>query len=256
MSLTNFTKKMFKKEKVLDKKKLPSLGLFYADDFFIKIKKATIEDISMYEKNYDKDNVSIIISRIKEVVVNNTTFSKGYSFIDVRSIDIVFIFIEIVKLSTDKKIGFEYIDIETIEPKFIEFNHKNFNYINLSKKTLSKYNSKDKCFEIDGYKYSLPTIGVENCLSEFLIKKEITNKGKEYSKLFYDFTHFLSDKNYLSYDEVENLVHIFNYDIEEKELKKMKKILNTFKPFQKYSLIRNGKVIEVNAKIDLENIWK
>ena len=37
---------------------------------------------------------------------------------------------------------------------------------------------------------------------------------------------------------------------------KIKSILELFVPLQRYSLIKDGKEIEINSKIDLENIWK
>jgi hypothetical protein len=256
MELAQFSQKFFGNEKVIKLKTLPSLGLFYQDDFSMKIRKASIQDIEMYESNFIKDDISMVIAKIKTVVINNITFQKGYNFGDIRSIDIVFIFIEIVRLTIGKKIGFDYIDEDTIESKYIEFSHKNFNYINLSNDTMSMYNNKDKCFEINDYIYSLPTIGVETSLSKFLLKKEINGESHKYSDLFYDFTHFLKDKRNLSYDEVDNLVKIFNEDIEHKEIIKMMEILNVFKDFNKYSLIKDGKEVGVNARIDLENIWK
>ncbi len=33
-------------------------------------------------------------------------------------------------------------------------------------------------------------------------------------------------------------------------------IIEEFSPIQKYSLFKNGKVIELNSKIDLEKIWR
>jgi hypothetical protein len=35
--------------------------------------------------------------------------------------------------------------------------------------------------------------------------------------------HFVGHKNLLHFDEVENLVQIFNFDMDEDELKKLKK---------------------------------
>ena len=77
-----------------------------------------------------------------------------------------------------------------------------------------------------------------------------------YSNLVFNFTYFLSDKNFLTFQEIENLIEIFNKDIDEDEKRKIRKIIKTFEPLQKYSLIKNGKVIDINSKIDLEKIWK
>jgi hypothetical protein len=78
----------------------------------------------------------------------------------------------------------------------------------------------------------------------------------KYNDYIYDFTYFLSGKNYLTFDEIENLITIFNQDLDKDELEKIKEIVETFLPLQKYSLIKNGRVIDINSKIDLKNIWK
>jgi len=109
---------------------------------------------------------------------------------------------------------------------------------------------------MSGYKYSLPAIGIENSLTNFLIDKSNKPDAHIYSGIFYDFMYFLLDKNSLTFTEIENLIQIFNYDLDKSEIKKIKKILNIFLPLQKYSLIKDGKVIEMDSKIDLEKIWK
>ena len=122
---------------------------------------------------------------------------------------------------------------------------------------IKKYYDKElKCFTIDGYKYSLPSIGIESSLTNFLIYKSNHPDAHLYKDYFYDFTYFLSDKNELAFSEIENLIQVFNYDLDRNELKKVKKIVSIFSPIQKYSLIKDGKVIDINSKIDLEKIWK
>jgi hypothetical protein len=51
-------------------------------------------------------------------------------------------------------------------------------------------------------------------------------------------------------------VQIFNFDIDENESKKVKKIIEIFSPIQKYSLKKDGKVVEMSSMINLERIWK
>jgi hypothetical protein len=121
---------------------------------------------------------------------------------------------------------------------------------------MDNYNKIDKCFDVNGYKYTLPSIGIESSLTNFLIDKVGKENTDKYSTYFYDFTYFIKNKNKLTFEEIENLIQIFNFDIEEDELKKINNILNYFLPIQKYSLIKNGSVIDITAKIDLEKIWK
>ena len=256
MNLINLVKSLFNLQKKLDKKKLPSQGLFYNDNFTISLKKASTKDIKEYEDGYIKDNIGIIIHKVKKIVEENVILSNGYKFEDIKSIDVIFIFLEIVKLTKGKPIKFKYFNEETKKEDIVEFGTKYFNYFTIEDKIMKYYNNKEKFFEIDGYKYSLPTIGVENSLTNFLIYKSNKDDSELYSSYFYDFTYFLSNKNNLTFDEIENLIQIFNFDLDDKETDKIGIILKLFMPLQKYSLKKNGRVIDINAKIDLEKIWK
>jgi hypothetical protein len=254
MKLLRIIQGFFRLLKEIDKEKLPSRGFFYKNDLQIFIKKADKKDISEYENEFKKDNLGIIIGKVKSVVEKNIILPNGYLFEDLKSIDIVFLFLEIVKLTKNKSINIFYI--HNNKEKTIEFDSKNFNYSKIDDEIMKSYDEVGRNFKIDGYIFNLPSIGVENCLTQFLISKSNTKDVKRYANLFYDFTYFVSDKNFLTFNEIENLIEVFNTDIEEEELFKIRKILKTFTPLQKYSLIKDGIEIEINSKIDLENIWK
>ena len=254
MCISNLINSLLSVNKKIKIDKLPSQGLFYNDDFDITIKKADLEDIIEYEKNFVSDDLGVIINEIKKIVEKNIILSEGYSFLDIKSIDVVFLFLEIVSLTKGKPLSFNIYD-DNLGYVVIEFKPENFNYFFINQHLMKKYNKVEKCFEINGYKYSLPSIGVENSLTDFLISKINEPDATKYNHYFYDFTHFVGNKNSLSYKEVENLIQIFNFDIEKEELDKVKKILKTFEPIQKYSFIRDGYIIEITSKIDLEKIW-
>lgn len=252
--ISELLKSLLKCEKKIEVNKLPSQGLFYNDDFELKIKKADLEDIIEYEKNYQKDDLGLIINKLKKIVEKNVIVSNGYDFLDIKSIDVVFLFLEIVKLTKGKPI---YITLEN-ELKGstnIEFTSENFNYFFINEKLMKSYNKLEKCFEIDGFKYKLPSIGVENSLTNFLMSKVYEPNADKYNYYFYDFTYFIGNKKRLTFSEIENLIQIFNFDIEEKEMDKVKSILKKFEPIQKYSLIKDGIIYDINSKIDLEKIW-
>jgi hypothetical protein len=255
MSLTNLVKSLLNLQKEINVSNLPSQGLFYNDDFKVFIKRADVEDIIEYEHNYVRDDIGIIIGKIKKIARKNIKFSSGYTFDDIKSIDIIFLFLEIVKFTKNEPIYFVYIN-ELSEELKIEFSSENFNYFKPNDDLMKKYDKDEKCFLIDDYRYTLPSIGVENCLTGFLYKKSNESNAHLYNEYFYDFTHFVMNKKYLSYEEIENLLQIFNFDIEKSEFRKVQNIINTFLPMQRYSLIKSGKVIEMNSKIDLEKIWK
>ncbi len=256
MNLYNLVRSLLGTYKEIDKTKIPSQNLFYKDDFSIRIKKAELEDIKEYETGFIKEDLSIIIEKVKTIVEKNIILSKGYVFEDLKSIDVVFLFLEIVKFTTGKKIQINYVDETENKLEAIEFNSKNFNYFKIDNSITEYYDSKSKSFLINGYSYTLPSIGVENSLTLFLIMKSNESDSYNYSNLVFNFTYFLSDKNFLTFQEIENLIEIFNKDIDEDEKRKIRKIIKTFEPLQKYSLIKNGKVIDINSKIDLEKIWK
>ena len=89
----------------------------------------------------------------------------------------------------------------------------------------------------------------------WLSKSNRPGSGK-YNDYNYNFTFFLGDKRSLSFPEIDNLIQIFNYDMDAKEIKKVKSIVRMFKQIQNYSLKKDGKIININSKIDLEKIWK
>lgn len=256
MNLVNLLKGLLNLQKKVDVKSLPSQGLFYNDDFEIIIKKADIGDIIEYEHDYIKDDLSLVIAKLKKIVEKNSKLPSGYVFNDIKSIDVVFIFLEIVKFTKGKAVNLKYFDDELGEEKDIEFSSNYFNYFKLSDEFISHHNKETKEFVIEDFKFSLPSIGVENCLTNYLIGKSDEYDAAKYNEFNYDFIFFLGNKRSISFDEIDNLIQIFNYDMEESDSKKVRKVIRMFQPIQRYSLKRGDKVIEINSKIDLEKIWK
>jgi predicted RNA-binding protein YlqC (UPF0109 family) len=252
--LQNIFKSMLTQKKEVDLKKLPSMGLFYKDDFKIWIKKASIEDIIEYEYNYQKEDLGNIIGKVKKIVKKNTILSNGYSYNDIKSLDIVFLFLNIVRFTNNKDIEIKHLDTSG---KIInlKFNEETFNYADLDRETMLLYNNESKEFIIDGFRYSPPSIGVENSITNYLISKSDTPGNQKYSEYNYDFLFFLGHKNKLSEAEIENLIQIFNYDISDKDSEKIGEIIIKFSNIGRYQLKRESVVIDITAKIDLEKIW-
>jgi hypothetical protein len=256
MNLLNIIKGLLNIQKKLDVKNLPSQGLFYKDDFEIFIKKADIQDIIEYEYGYVRDNLGLIIEKLKSVVEKNTILSNGYTFSDIKSIDVIFIFFEIVHFTKGKIVSLNYFDEENGKEEIIEFSPKHFNYFTFDEELKISYDKSEKNIKIDGYKYTLPTIGIENCLTNFLISKSTDPDAIKYNDLNYNFTYFLGQKNQVSFSEIENLIQIFNYDMDKSEIKKVSNIVKRLSPIQRYTLRKGNKVIDINSKINLEKIWK
>jgi hypothetical protein len=205
---------LFSKTKKIDLQKLPSLGLFYNDDFSIKIRKATLEDIQQYNRDFQQ-NVFVVLQNIKEIVNKNAILPSGYETNDIKAIDIMYIFFEIVRYTMDK----EDVQVQIKHNKINLLN--NFYYFQLPKDKLEKYNEKDKQFVIDGWKFSLPCIGVEQSITKYLFKMEHLGLSNKYLDKSFNFMYFVSDKNNLSETEIENLLTIFNDDMEEEDKEKI-----------------------------------
>jgi hypothetical protein len=256
MNLVNVLKGLLNLQRKVNVKSLPSQGLFYSDDFEITIKKADIEDIIEYEHNYIKDDLGLVITKLKKIVEKNAIFSTGYSFNDLKSIDIVFLFLEVVRFTKGKAVSLTYFDDEKGQEINIEFSSNYFNYFRIDNDVMKNYNTETKEFIIEDFKFTLPSIGVENCLTKYLVSKSDDSDVDKYSNYNYDFIYFLGNKKSITFNEIDNLIQIFNYDIEESDSKKIRKVIKMFQPIQKYSLKRGDKIIEINSKIDLEKIWK
>jgi len=249
LNLVDLIRSALNYKKPINTKHLPSQGLFYKNDFKIRISKADEEDIKNYERDFKK-NLNTVVYQIKKIVRKNIFFSNEYKFNDLKSIDIVYVFLEIVKFTRNKS-----IKIKHSSEKEIEFNSKNFNYFKIDENTMRYYEEDEQCFRISNYKYTLPTIGIEISLTNYLGKKSLEPDSEKYNDYFYDFIYFLGNKSELSFTEIDNLIQIFNFDLNVSELAKIKDIINRFLPIQIYSLIKGDEVIDINAMINLEDIW-
>ena len=127
MNLSSIIKEILNLQKKIDLRKLPSLGLFYKDDFEINIKKADIKDVIEYELNFEKENLGLVISKLKKVVEKNIILSPNYKFNDIKSVDIVFLFMEIVKFTNGKTIDISFFNDLTGQEEIIQFNSDTFN---------------------------------------------------------------------------------------------------------------------------------
>lgn len=254
MGINKILRQILNMEKNIPVDILPSRGLFYKDDFKLSIKKVELSDIIEYEMGFDKSNVGSVIQRVKKIVEKNIVLASGYKFYDIKSADIVFLFLEIVKFTTKKPINIEYVDnMGTVNT--ISFGETSFNYINIPDNVMEKYDTINKEFLIDGFKFAAPTIGVENSLTHFLVSISSTSKISKYKDYSYDFIYFLGQKNVLNSTEIENLLQIFNNDLSDEDKSKVSEIVNEFKALSEYSLKNDGGIIEITSKINLENIW-
>jgi hypothetical protein len=251
MNLYDYIKNIFIKKKKINIKLLPSQGFFYEDDFDLYIKKVSKKDIDIYKDGFISTDLGIILTKVKNLVYNNII--TNYDFDYIRSIDIIYIFFELVKFTKNKSIDIEYFDINGNKRK-IEFSEKYFNYFDFGQ-FKNNWNSIDKCFDINKYKYTLPSISIENCLTDFLNYKLFEGDTKKWNEYNYDFIYFLGKKEFLTFDEIENLIQIFNYDLSEEESEKVVNIIKSFRKLQRYTLIDNEFEIDLSTRVNIGGVW-
>ncbi len=250
-SIWKVIKSIFKSKSYVEVKlnELPSMGIFYPDDFSIKIKKASEEDISTYDSKYIDGNFMSIFMGVKYVVKENIKLPTGYSFNHVVSIDVLYLFLEIVKHTTSKEIV-----IMSSNGEKIKFCSDNFNYFDIKDEYEKIFDESNKEFVYKGFKYSLPSVGAESCIARFMYEMSIDNKLDKYADSNYDFLYFLGGKTHLSNDEILNLITIFNDEMPVKDRKSINRIVEEFRPLSKYTIKTKTGVIPLDG-IDLKHIW-
>ena len=252
MNLYNYIKNSFINKKRINLKILPSQGFFYEEDFYLYVKKASKKDIELYQNDFVPGDLGIILSKIKNIVFSNII--SNYDFDNIKSIDIIFIFFEIIKFTKNKPFKILYYD-KNANKKEIEFSSKYFNYYDFSK-LKDKWNKVDRCFDINGYKYTLPSISIENCLTEFLYQRSFEKDSQKWNKYSYDFLYFLGKKKFIDFEDIENLIQIFNYDLNEIESQKVSSIIKIFNKLQRYTLLDKGYEVDLSTRINLQYVWK
>jgi hypothetical protein len=255
--LNNIFNSLTSRTKKINTSQLPSMGLFYPDDFIISIKKATIEDILEYERDFKPDDMAVIIEVIKRIICKNIVLPKKYNFNWLKSIDIVYVFLEIVKWTNSKNIEFNLYNNVTGEAfKKVNFGSDSFDYFNTDK--LMKYYNPDTMeFIIDDWKYSMPSIGIEESIMEYLHSKRNDGWDAEMlNNVDYNFMYFLGNKEKLTLSEMDNIITIFNWELDDESKYKINQITETFKDLSKYSVVWEGTSYEISNKIDLSKIWE
>lgn len=248
-----FTKKNTKKK--LDKLKLPSQSLFYDDGFEVYVEKCKPEYIKEYKTNFDLSDIAPILKRMTRVIIDHTTYSEGYSYRDIISIDLVFIFLEIVNHTKGSPIILHHYDdvSDVIVP--IEIGTHTFEYHKYSDGIMKRYNKVDKCFNLNGYMISLPSTGIEEDLTGFLSSISAIPGSEKFNGYDYNFLYVMGTETELSVKKMVDIINIFNIDITNEEKKNLKNAVNKVKSIQKYTIRHNGESIPLSSKLDLLNIF-
>lgn len=254
MNIINILRGLSTRNKQLNIKELPSMGLFYPDDMKIYIGKCTDEDITIYENNIDPKNILSLIYCMKVIVDKCVTMNKNYNVSCLKSIDMLYLMIEIVKHTTGTDVTIEHWDDKTSEYIRLPINTHTFNYIDLSD-LMNCYLPESKEFLIDGYRLSIPSKGIETSLTEYLSNTITPETADAMTNYSYDFIYFLGNRNEITYDEIESLIEIFNDSMDESNREIVNNVVKRFSPMISYTLKHNNRVVELRSKIDLATIW-
>ena len=239
---------LFGKKRAIDTKKLPSLGLFYKPDFSIKIRKAALQDIQEYNEKFEK-SLLVVLNNVKTIIERNIILPVGYTIDDIRAIAMMYIFLEIVRWSMDRN------DINvSIDGENIGF-MSNFNYFQIPELYINDYTELENSFLVDGWRFSLPSIGIERSVTNFLITKEKMGTYEKYVDYNWNFMYFVHDKGELTIQEIDNLLVIFNDDMSDEDKEKIDDIIDTFSGFLRYHVNYKDKSVAIDNNIDLEHIW-
>ncbi len=235
----------------IDIQTLPSMGMFYNDDMNIYIRKASKKVIEQYNISYSDRNPIDVLSSIKKVLESCAILNKNYTFSDIKGVDVMFLFIEIVKYTKDKDI---YIDNNGVD---IEFSSNTFLYNKNSSFIKDYYDPIKKCINYDGYSATLPSIGIEQSIINYISENYIIHDEDKWFNYSYDFMYFLSDKSEITNADFLNLICLFNDDMSEDERKSVRKIVNNLLSYANYSLIDGyNNIIDLKSKINFKEIWK
>jgi hypothetical protein len=98
--------------------------------------------------------LALILYETKRIIKNNIILSHNYTYADLKSNDLLYIFFEIVKFTMNKEIFVPFKDIFD-NVSYVPFDSEHFNYFNYEKLNFV-YNSETREFEKDGWRVSLP----------------------------------------------------------------------------------------------------
>ena len=232
------------KYKIIPKENLPSQGYFYPIDLEIRLSKGDIQDQINYHYGLSNSNILGTIDMIKSILKLRVNFKPGeFKFNDLRAIDIFYLFIEFVKYTTGNKVFFNGIEFSS--DKFIYFDFKSIE---------KNYDPVTRDFVFDGWRFSLPSIGIETSLTRFSYELAIRGLSEKYQNSNYNLIYFMGNRNELEYNDVINLVETME-DLDESDQQYINNIVEKFNKSGLYFLIEGGKKPTRVTSYMLKDIW-
>jgi hypothetical protein len=238
MTLSDIINSITKKQKTIDTSKLPTMGLFYPDDFTIKIKKASLEDIIKYQSSYNERDIVSIIMCMKEIINKTADFGK-YPMAKLKSSDLPYLFFEIVSFTNGTPIEVEYKDYNTGTNNKIQFTSDNYKYADIDGRGW-KYDKEKKALTIRDYTITPPSIGLETSFGMYAQNRsndiEFISNIRNQSLTF---LYLVGNKDNLNKEEFDNITEIFFNEMLQEDKEELDTICNDVLTAFAYKLIKD-----------------
>lgn len=224
--------------------KLPSQGYFYPMGLKLDIERGTKEDKEYYLNNLNNTNVLGFTEIVKNILKSRVNINlESFKFDSIKTIDIFYMFILFIEHTENRKIKFNEI----------VFNSDNFIYFDFEKYH-ENYDSTRREFKFNGWRFSLPSVGIESSLNRFSYEITIRGELEKYQNSNFNLIFFLGDRNSLTYEEIINIVEIME-DLYTDDLNYINEIVSKFTSVGVYLLISEGKdPVRVSSNM-VKEIW-
>lgn len=242
--MINFFKNIFTKDsKEIYVNDLPSQGYFYDRNLKITISKGSDKDREFFNKSLGNSNIFGIISTIITILKKYVKFNlSDFKFNALRAIDLFYLFVEFVKFTKEDEVFFNSVE-------FDKYNFVYFNFISF----LDNYDKKTREFVFDGWRFSMPSIGVETSLNHFSHELSVRGELEKYQDSNFNLIYFLGNRIELSYNDMINLIQSLE-DLDNHEIEKIDSIVSNFSTLGIYVLKGENGVVKISPEM-LKTIW-
>lgn len=230
---------------------LPTRGLYYNENIKITLYKASDKTIKYYKDNINTTDINEMLSVINNVVKSHIKIENS-TFNDLKSIDLLYLFIYIVRITTEKPYLVKY-EIEGVGVGEMEFNEDNFLYLEIEKlsKHFKEYNKERKQIVLhNGFHFSLPSIGLETQIVEFIKN----NKDKyEYENM--NFIYFMGNENNVANEYIDNAILMFQeLDYETRTL--IDDFIYLYEEKQRFKLLKDNILVDLKSGLHFDDLWQ
>jgi hypothetical protein len=233
--------------KVVDNSVLPSRGLFYPDDFIITLKAADGAAIEKYKKIISENNFDKLSEFISYSLKKFVSMSDGYSHNDIKIIDNLYIMLMIAKLTKGDDVMCRIYNQQTADVEYVPFDENSFAYYDFNK----KFAVGDRRLNYKGYYLTIPSIGVQNSIINYVREKKELGQDTDWNF----FAYSVGNLTKMTYDEIENYLDIFDDGLTDDDTAVISEGVKLLLNEVMYAVKYNGKEYDLTRVLDFENIF-